>query len=165
MLSLGRVGFQFEALVGVQRRQVVEHDFLRQEIGVVIIDRLDAQQREVAFVLLRRADLAGDDRPGAQTEAANLARRDVDVVRAGEVVVIRAAQETETVGEDFQRAFAVHQAVLLDPFLEDLEDQVLFLESDPFLARISSSLASFCSWTMVICWSSVMYVPPRLISS
>ena len=63
---------------------------------------------------------------GAQAETANLARRDVDVVGAGQIVVIGAAQEAEAVGQDFERAFAEHQAVLLDALLEDLEDQVLF---------------------------------------
>ncbi len=66
--------------------------------------------------------------PVLQAEAADLAGRDVDVVGAGQVVVVRAAQEAEAVGQDLQRALAVHQAVLLDPLLEDLEDQVLLLQ-------------------------------------
>ena len=97
--------------------------------GIVVIDGLDAQQGEVAFVLLGRPDLPGHDGPGAQAEPANLARRDVDVVGAGQVIVIGAAQEAEAVGQDFERAFAEHQAVLLDAFLEDLEDQILLFET------------------------------------
>ncbi len=113
----------------MQRRQIVEDDFLREQIGIVIIDRLDAQQREVALVLLGRPNLAGDDAAGAQAETADLARRDIDVVRAWKIVVIGAAQEAEAVGERFERAFAEHQAVLLDALLEDFEDQVLLLEA------------------------------------
>ena len=127
LISVG-VGLQHEPLVGVQRRQVVEDDLLRQHVGVLVVDRLDAQQGEVALVLLGRADLAGDDGAGAQAEAADLAGRDVDVVRAGQVVVVGAAQEAEAVGQDFERALAEHQAVLLDALLEDLEDQVLLLQ-------------------------------------
>ena len=134
-VELGRVGLELQPLVGVQRRQVVEDDLLREQVGVVVVDRLDAEQREVALVLLRRADLAGDDGAGAQAEAADLARRDVDVVGAGQVVVVGAAEEAEAVGQDLERALAEHQAVLLDPLLEDLEDQVLLLEADVLLAR------------------------------
>ena len=64
-----------------------------------------------------------------QAEAADLAGRDVNVVGAGQVVVVRAAEEAEAVGQDFQRPLAEHQAVLLDPLLEDLEDQVLLLQA------------------------------------
>ena len=115
--------------VGVQRRQVVEDDLLAQHVRVLVVDRLDAQQGEVALVLLGRPDLAGDDRAGPQAEAADLAGRDVDVVGAGEVVVVGAAEEAEAVGQDLERALAEHQAVLLDPLLEDLEDQVLLLQA------------------------------------
>src|SRR5947199_446 len=82
-------------------------------VGILVVDRLDAEEGEVPLVLLRRADLAGDHGPGAQAEPADLARRDVDVVRAGEVVVIGAAQEPEAVREDFEGPLPVHQAVLL----------------------------------------------------
>ena len=67
--------------------------------------------------------------PVLQAEAADLAGRDVDVVGAGEVVVVGAAEEAEAVGQDFERPLAEHQAVLLDPLLEDLEDQVLLLQA------------------------------------
>ena len=67
--------------------------------------------------------------PVLQPEPADLAGRDVDVVGAGEVVVVGAAEEAEPVGQDLERPLAVHQAVLLDPLLEDLEDQVLLLQA------------------------------------
>ena len=114
---------------GCSGGQVVEADLLAELVGVLVVDRLDPQQGEVPLVLLGRADLAGDDRAGLQAEAADLAGGDVDVVGAGQVVVVGAAQEAEAVGQDFQRPLAVHQAVLLDPLLEDLEDQVLLLQA------------------------------------
>ena len=122
------VGLEPDPTLGVQRGQVVEADFLAQLVGVFKVDGLDAQQGEVALVLLGRPDLAGNDRPGLQSEAADLAGRDINVVGAGEIVVVGAAQEAEAVGQDLERSLAVHQAVLLDPLLEDLEDQVLLLE-------------------------------------
>ena len=102
--------------------------FSDSRFGILIVDGLDSQQREVALVFLRRANLARHRGPGAQPEAANLARRDVNVVGAREVVIIGAAKKAEAVGQDFQRAFAEHQAVELHALLEDLEDQILLLD-------------------------------------
>ena len=121
-VDLARLGFEHEPFVRVQRRQVVEDNFLRQQLGIVEVDRLDAQQCEVALVLLGRPNLPSHDRPRPQAETPDLARRDVDVVGARQVVVVRAAQEAEAVGQHFQRAVAEHQAVLLDPLLENFED-------------------------------------------
>ena len=120
--------FEPDAALGMQRRQVVEADLLAQLVGVFEVDRLDPQQGEVPLVLLGRTDLSGDDGPGLQAETANLAGRNVDVVGAGQIVVVGTAQEAEAVGQDLEGTLAVHQAVLLDPLLEDLEDQVLLLE-------------------------------------
>ena len=47
-------------------------------------------------------------------------------------MIVGAAQEAETVGQDLQRALAEHQAVELHPLLEDLEDQVLLLDARDF---------------------------------
>jgi hypothetical protein len=66
----------------------------------------------------------------AQAEAADLAGADVDVVGAGQVVVLGAAEEAEAVGQDLEHALAVHQAVLADAAAQDLEDQVLLLHPD-----------------------------------
>ena len=44
-------------------------------------------------------------------------------------MIVGAAEEAEAVGQDLQRAFAVHQAVELHPLLENLEDQVLLLDA------------------------------------
>ncbi len=116
----------------MERQQILEDDLLSELIRIVVIDCLDAEQGEVTLIFFRRANLAADDRSGAKSEAANLAGRDVDVVGAGQVVVIGAAQEAEAVGEDFKRSLAVHQAVLFDALLKDLEDQVLLLQAGDF---------------------------------
>ena len=111
--SLGSC-FQHQPAIGMQRGEVLEIARVGDALGVFAVDGLDAQQGEIALRFLGRADLALHDVAVAQAEAANLAGADVDVVGAGQIVVFRAAQEAEAVGEDFQDAFAVHQAVLAD---------------------------------------------------
>ena len=113
----------------MERGEVVERDFVGQEVGVLVIDCLDPQQGEVALVLLRRADLAGNGRPRLQAEAANLARRDVNVVRAGKVMVVRAAKEAESVGQHLERPLPVHQPIELHPLLENPKHQVVLLDA------------------------------------
>ncbi len=103
-------GLQLEALVRVQRRQVVEEDLVARLLRRLEVDRVDLDQREVALAFLRRADLAGDGVAGAQVEAADLRRRDVDVVRARQVVVLGRAQEAEAVRQAFEDAFARRSA-------------------------------------------------------
>ena len=129
---------------GCKRRQLVEGDLAGQQVRVLVVDRLDAQQGEVALVLLRRADLARNRGPRLQPEAANLAGRNVDVVGAGEIVVVGAAEEAEPVGQDLQRPLAVHQPVELHPLLENPEDQVLLLDAgvigEVFLAGLLDQL-------------------------
>src|SRR5213076_1668904 len=82
------LGVELEAqvLVGIERRQVVEEDLLARLLRLLEVDGLDLEQREVALAFLGGADLSGDHVAGAQVEAADLARRDVDIVGTGEVV-------------------------------------------------------------------------------
>ena len=52
-------------------------------------------------------------------------------------MIVGAAEEPETIGQDLQRAFPVHQAVSFEPLFEDPHDQVFALhfrlEFDLFL--------------------------------
>ena len=114
--------------VGIERRQVVEEDLVARDLGVLEVDRLDLDQGEVALALLGRAHLAGDGVAGAQVEAADLGGRDVDVVRAGQVVVVGRAQEAEAVGQALEHALGEDQAALLGLRLQDLEDQLLLAQ-------------------------------------
>ena len=50
------------------------------------IEDVDLEQREVAFTFLRAADMALDGVAGAQSEAADLRWRNIDVIGAGQVV-------------------------------------------------------------------------------
>ncbi len=74
------------------------------------VDRLDLQEGEVALALLGRADLALDRITRAQVESADLRRRHVDVVGAGQVVVVGRAQEAEAVGQDLEHALGEDRA-------------------------------------------------------
>ena len=120
--------FHLQPLIGIERRQVVEVDAVAHGFRRLEIDRVDLQQREIALAVLRRADLAFDRVAGAQAEAAHLAGADIDVVRAGQVVGFRAAQEAEAVGQDFERAFAVDGLVVLGEVLQDREHHVLLAQ-------------------------------------
>src|SRR5262249_24495178 len=62
---------------------------------------------------------------GAQPEAADLRWRNVDVVRARQVVRLRRAQEAETVGQHFDDAFADDVDFLAGKLLGDGEHQLL----------------------------------------
>src|SRR5208283_5124332 len=62
----------------------------------------------------------------SQVELANLGRRDVDIVRAREIVVLRGTQEAESVRQAFKDAFRENQSALFRLCAEDLEDQLLF---------------------------------------
>ena len=66
---------------------------------------------------------------GVQIETADLRRRDVDVVGAGQVVRLGRAQEAEAVGQDFEHAGAADAFALLGLLLEQGEDQVMFAEA------------------------------------
>jgi hypothetical protein len=89
----------------IQRRQVVEEDFVAGFVGRFEVDGFDFDQREIFFAFVRRADLSTDGVAGFQIELANLRRGDIDVVRTGEVVVIGRAEEAVAVGQNFEDAF------------------------------------------------------------
>ena len=113
------------AFLGKQRGEVLEEDLVLGVFGLVEVDLIDLQQREIAFAFLGRADLARDRIALAQVEAANLRRRDVDVVGPGQIGAVGAAQEAETVLEDLENAIAVDILAALGVLLEDGEDYVL----------------------------------------
>ncbi len=100
----------------------------------------------------------------SQSEATDLRRADVDVVGAGEIVVFRRSKEAETVRENFQDTFAVHQTVLADAAAKDLEDQVLLLQADVVLNafRARDLVQTRCT---SICWRSLMKSLPPLTCS
>src|SRR6185369_8477488 len=89
--------FEPETLIRKQRRQIIEIDLVLGLFRVFKIERVDLQQCEIAFAFFRAADVAFDGIAGAEAEATDLRRRDVDVIRAGQVVGIGRAKKAETV--------------------------------------------------------------------
>src|SRR5215472_2759099 len=83
------VEFELDLLFGIERGQVVEIDALTQAVGLVEIDRVDLQQREITLAVARRSDLALDRIAGPQTKAPNLARTDIDINRAWQTICFR----------------------------------------------------------------------------
>ena len=125
-------------LVGIPRAQVVEGDALLRLLGIVAVDALDLEQREIPLPLLRRANLPVHRVAGAQIEALDLRRRDVDVVRAVEVVPVLAAQKAVAFGQHLEHAFAREQLVRVEQILLDPEDEILLGE---LRRRIGNHLA------------------------
>jgi hypothetical protein len=122
-------GLHLDALLRIERRQVVEEDLVARLLGRLEVDGLDLDQREVLLAFVRRADVAADGVAGLEIELANLRGRDVDVVGAGQIVVIGRAEEAVAVGEDLEDAFGEDVAFFFALRLEDLEDQILFAKA------------------------------------
>ena len=124
--AVGLAGeLEIELLLRVERGEVVEEDLVARDLRGLAVDLVDLDEREVPLGLLRRADRALDVVSGSQVEAAYLRRRDVHVVRPGEIVVVGGAEEAEAVGEAFEDAVAVDVSVLGGDVGEDREDRVL----------------------------------------
>ncbi len=94
----------------------------------VEVDRIRPQEREVALAFLRCPDLTLDHVAGAKRETPDLRGRDIDVVRAGDIVDVGRAQEAEPVLENLEHALAVDRHVGLGQPLENGEDQIRLLE-------------------------------------
>jgi len=114
-----------QPLFRIERGQVVEVDLVTDVVRVLEIDLIDLDQGEVALAVTGRADGAVDAVAGAQAEATDLGRRDIDVVGAGQIVGLRAAQVAEAVGQHLERAAAGNLGALFGQGLEDGEHHVL----------------------------------------
>ena len=117
--------FEPEPLVWIQRRQVVEHDLFALVIRGVAVYAIDLEEREVTLAVFGGTNLTFDGVAGAQAEAANLRRRNVNVVGTGKVVVVGRAEETKAVGKRLKNAITEDLASVRGVMTQDLEDQVL----------------------------------------
>ena len=100
-------------------------DLVLDLLGVLEIDGGDLEQREIALAILGRADRAFHRVAGAKAEAADLRRRNIDIVGARQVVGFRRAQEAEAVLQGFDHALAHDLDIAFGQFLEDREQHVL----------------------------------------
>ena len=83
------------------------------------------EQGEEFFVFVRGADATVDGIARAQVEAFDLRRRNVDIVGAGEIVIVGRPQKTEPLGERFEHALAPNLAALSRLRLEYAVDEFL----------------------------------------
>ncbi len=97
--------FEDEPLRGKQRREVIEVRFLLRLVRVRAIDGLDFEQRKETFLVFRRTNLARDQIARLQIKPADLRRRDVNILRARQVIETHRAQEAEAFAQNFQHAF------------------------------------------------------------
>ncbi|MDT4783921.1 hypothetical protein FQZ97_162150 [compost metagenome] len=118
-------GFHGQALGREQRGQVLEENLVLGVLRTIEVDRVDLQQREVTLALFRWPNLADDGVTGTQVEPADLAGRDVDVVRAGQVGRVGGAQEAEAVLENLQHAITGDFLTAFRVLLEQGENHVL----------------------------------------
>src|SRR4029453_19014432 len=81
-------------------------DLVPRLVGILEIDRVDLEQREIALALLGAANVAIDRIAGAQVEAPDLARTDIDIFRPWQKIRIGRAQKTQAIPENFHDAFA-----------------------------------------------------------
>src|SRR5688572_16536178 len=92
-----RKGFHLQLLFRIERREIVEKDFLSRLIRRFEVDRFNFDQCEIAFAFLRRTNLAADGVAGAKVKLPNLRWRDVNVVRPWQIVVLRRAEKAESI--------------------------------------------------------------------
>ncbi len=119
------VDLELQPLVGIERGQVVEMHLVTRLLRILEVDCVAFQQREIAFALFRAANHPFDRVAGAQAEAADLRGRNINVVRPGEIVGVRRAQEAESVLEDFDHPLADDLDFARRQLLEDGEHQLL----------------------------------------
>ena len=109
VLFAADLAFQSHVLVGMQRRQVFEENLVLRVFRRLAVDLVDLDQGEIAFAILRRADLAFNGVARVQVETPYLGRADINVVGPGQIGGVRRAQEAETVREHLQRPVTVNR--------------------------------------------------------
>src|SRR5262249_49067811 len=78
---------------------------------------------------MRRTHLSADGVTSFEVEFADLRGRDINVVGAGQIVVVRRTKEAVSVGKYFEDAFGEDVSFFFALCLEDLEDQILLAEA------------------------------------
>ena len=93
-------------------------------VRILAIDAFDFQKCEISLPRFRWPDLTANEIAGQQSESLYLRGRDVDVVRAGEIAVVLAAQKSVALGQNLEHAFAVQRDVRVEQVLLDSENQL-----------------------------------------
>ena len=120
--------FQMQLFIGIERRQIVEINAMAHLIRVIEINLIDLQQGEIPFAIFWRADLAFNRIAGAQTKAPHLAGGNINIIRTGQIVGLRGAQEAEAILQHFQNAFPINGDVIHRQLLQAGEHQFLLAQ-------------------------------------
>ena len=119
------VTLQTHLLFGKQGCQVLEHDFVFVVFGQIAIDLVQLGQSKVTLAVFGNTHFAFDHVASVQIEAAHLAGADVDIVRAGGVAGVRAAQKAKTVRQNFQHTVGKYLLTGARAFFDDGKHQLL----------------------------------------
>jgi len=122
-------GLHLDALLRVERRQVVEENLVASLFRRLEVDGLDLDEGEVFLAFVRRPYIAGDGVAGLEVEFADLRRGDIDVIGTRKVVVVGRAEKAVAVGQDFENTFREDVPFFFALGLEDFEDEVLLAEA------------------------------------
>ena len=120
-----RRGFEDEPLVREQRREVFKMRLVLRLVRLLAVHGLDFQQREKFFLFLRRPDLPRDQISRLQIKPADLRRRNVNVLRARQIIETLRAQKSKAFRQHFQHALGKQHARALRVFLQDVEDDLV----------------------------------------
>src|SRR5687768_16438349 len=112
-------------LVRIERRQVIEKYLVLGGIRMLEVYGFDLNEGEVPLAVFWGPDLSGYGVARSQIKFADLRRRDVNIIRAGEVVIVRRPEKSEPFRETLQHAFGKDQTTLFCLRLQDLEDEFL----------------------------------------
>ena len=81
-------GFLLDALLRIKRREIVKENLVARFLRRLEVHRLDLYQGKIFLAFVRRANLAAHRVARLQVKLTDLRGRNVDIVRAGEVVVV-----------------------------------------------------------------------------
>ncbi len=118
--------FQPDALVGIQRSQVVKKDLVASFCGMFKVNGFHFDEREIAFSIFGRPDLSRNCVPCPEIELSNLWRRNVNVIRSRQIVVIGGPEEAKTFRKYFENSFSEDQAFLFRLRFQNFKNQFLF---------------------------------------
>ena len=129
----------------MQRREIFKENLLLGLFGRLIVDGLYFQQRKVALGILGRADQSCNGIAGAKPKPANLARGNINVVRARKIGTARRAQEAESILQNFNNTFALDLLAAFCLRLKNGKDLILLAQTGNVIQlERSGDLCKFC---------------------
>ena len=125
----GIFDLHLQALIRIERRQVVESHLVFRVFRIAKVDLLDLGNREIILVLAGGLNDALHRVTGAQRILADHVRRNINVIGAGQIVCLGRAQETKAVLQHFQHPIPTDDPFFIRTFTQDREHDVPFAHS------------------------------------